>query len=145
MNVISPTFVRGPGKAPGSFALESAIDELAYKLKIDPVEFRIKNEPTKDPGNGRPFSSRATLECLKRGAEMIGWKNRKIEPRQMQRRIPRRLRRCDGLVSGKADADFGDRKTQREGKRCRRHDRTCSQRSRYGNSPDPRPDRIRNT
>ncbi|MEQ1606673.1 MAG: xanthine dehydrogenase family protein molybdopterin-binding subunit [Pyrinomonadaceae bacterium] len=82
MNVISPTFVRGPGKAPGSFALESAIDELAYKLKIDPVEFRIKNEPTKDPGNGRPFSSRATVECLKRGAEMIGWKNRKIEPRQ---------------------------------------------------------------
>jgi xanthine dehydrogenase YagR molybdenum-binding subunit len=82
MNVITPTFVRGPGKAPGSFALESAIDELAYQLKMDPVEFRIKNVPTKDPSNGRPFSSRGTVECLKRGAEMFGWKNRKMEPRQ---------------------------------------------------------------
>ena len=82
MNVISPTFTRGPGKAPGSFALESAIDELAYKLKMDPIEFRIKNEPAKDPANGRPFSSRGTVECLKRGAEMFGWKNRKMEPRQ---------------------------------------------------------------
>ncbi len=82
MNVITPTFVRGPGKAPGSFALESAIDELAYKLKMDPVEFRIKNEPTKDPANGKPFSSRKTVDCLRRGAEMFGWNNRKMEPRQ---------------------------------------------------------------
>lgn len=82
MNVITPTFVRGPGKAPGSFALESAIDELAYSLKMDPVEFRIKNEPAKDPTNGRPFSSRKVVECLKLGSEMFGWKNRKQEPRQ---------------------------------------------------------------
>jgi xanthine dehydrogenase YagR molybdenum-binding subunit len=82
MNVIIPTFTRAPGKTPGSFALESAIDELAYQLKMDPVEFRLKNEPSKDPSNGKPFSSRATVECLKRGAEAIGWNRRKIEPRQ---------------------------------------------------------------
>ncbi len=82
MNVIAPTFQRGPGESTGSFALESAIDEMAYQLKMDPVEFRIKNEPTKDPSNGKPFSSRASVECLKRGAEMIGWKNRKQEPRR---------------------------------------------------------------
>lgn len=82
MNVIAPTFQRAPGESTGSFALESAIDEMAYALKMDPVEFRIKNEPAKDPSNGRPWSSRATVECLKRGAEMIGWKNRKQEPRQ---------------------------------------------------------------
>ncbi len=82
MNVILPTFTRGPGKAPGSFALESAIDELAYKLKIDPIEFRLKNEPAKDPSNGKSWSSRKTVECLQKGAEAFGWKKRKIEPRQ---------------------------------------------------------------
>jgi xanthine dehydrogenase YagR molybdenum-binding subunit len=81
MNVIVPTFQRAPGKSTGSFALESAIDELAFQLKIDPVEFRIRNEPAKDPSNGKPFSSRSLVEALKRGAEVIGWKNRKFEPR----------------------------------------------------------------
>ncbi len=81
MNLIVPTFTRAPGKSTGSFALESAMDELAYKLKIDPVEFRIKNEPEKDPTNEKPFSSRSLVEALKRGAEVIGWKNRKMEPR----------------------------------------------------------------
>ena len=82
MNVITPTFMRGPGESTGSFALESAIDELAYDLKMDPIEFRLKNQPEKDPSNGKPFSSRATVVCLKRGAEIIGWNKRKIEPRQ---------------------------------------------------------------
>ncbi len=81
MNVIVPTFNRAPGKSTGSFALESAIDELAYKLKIDPVEFRIKNEPAKDPVNGKSWSSRSLVEALRRGAEVFGWKNRKMEPR----------------------------------------------------------------
>ena len=84
MNVIVPTFTRAPGESTGSFALESAIDELAYELKIDPVELRIKNTPTVDPSNGRPFSSRATVAALKRGAEMIGWSKRKMEPRQIR-------------------------------------------------------------
>ena len=82
MNVILPTFTRAPGKSTGSFALESAIDELAYALKIDPIEFRIKNEPAKDPSNGKPWSSRNVVACLKKGAEVFGWSKRKPEPMQ---------------------------------------------------------------
>ena len=82
MNVILPTFTRGPGKSTGSFALESAIDELAYKLKIDPIEFRLKNEPAKDPSNGKPWSSRKVVDCLIKGAEVFGWNKRKAEPAQ---------------------------------------------------------------
>jgi xanthine dehydrogenase YagR molybdenum-binding subunit len=82
MNIIVPTFTRGPGKTPGSFALECAIDELAYQLKMDPIEFRLKNEPAKDPSNGKPWSSRKLVECLRHGAEAFGWNKRKIEPRQ---------------------------------------------------------------
>ena len=82
MNVILPTYTRGPGKSTGSFALESAIDELAYQLKTDPVEFRLKNEPAKGPSNGKPWSSRSVVECLTRGAEAFGWNRRKQEPRQ---------------------------------------------------------------
>ena len=84
MNVIVPTFTRGPGKATGSFALESAIDELAHALKIDPVEFRLRNEPAKDPSNGKPWSSRKTVECLKKGAEVFGWSKRRMEPRSLR-------------------------------------------------------------
>lgn len=84
MNIIIPTFQRAPGKSTGAFALESAIDELAYKLKIDPVEFRIKNEPAKDPSNGKPWSSRSLVECLKKGAEVFGWSKRKMEPGQIR-------------------------------------------------------------
>ncbi|MDQ3711433.1 MAG: xanthine dehydrogenase family protein molybdopterin-binding subunit [Acidobacteriota bacterium] len=82
MNIILPTYTRGPGKSTGSFALESAIDELAYKLKIDPIEFRLKNEPAKDPSNGKPWSSRTTIQCLKEGVKTFGWERRKIEPGQ---------------------------------------------------------------
>lgn len=81
MNVILPTYTRAPGKSTGSFALESAMDELAYKLKIDPVEFRIKNEPEKDPSTGKPWSSRSVVEALRKGAEVFGWNKRKMEPR----------------------------------------------------------------
>lgn len=77
MNLILPTFTRAPGKTPGSFALESAIDELAHELKIDPVDFRLMNIGMKDPSNGRPFSSRATEAALKRGRELFGWNKRK--------------------------------------------------------------------
>ncbi|WP_020603473.1 xanthine dehydrogenase family protein molybdopterin-binding subunit [Spirosoma spitsbergense] len=84
MNVILPTYTRGPGKSTGSFALESAVDELAYKLKMDPIEFRIKNEPVKDPSNGKPWSSRKAVECMQAGAKAFGWDKRKQEPRQNQ-------------------------------------------------------------
>ena len=82
MNIILPTYQRAPGKSTGSFALESAMDELAYKLKIDPVELRIKNEPAKDPSTGKPWSSRSLVEGLRKGAAAFGWNRRKIEPRQ---------------------------------------------------------------
>ncbi|RYD78143.1 MAG: xanthine dehydrogenase family protein molybdopterin-binding subunit, partial [Sphingobacteriales bacterium] len=80
MNLILPTYTRGPGKSTGSFALESAMDELAYKLNMDPIELRIKNEPSKDPSNGKPWSSRTTVKCLKEGAKAFGWEKRKSKP-----------------------------------------------------------------
>lgn len=80
MNLILPTYTRGPGKSTGSFALESAMDELAYTLKMDPIELRIKNEPAKDPSNGKPWSSRTTVKCLQEGAKAFGWQKRKPEP-----------------------------------------------------------------
>jgi xanthine dehydrogenase YagR molybdenum-binding subunit len=83
MNMILPTYTRGPGKSTGSFALESAIDELAIKLRIDPIEFRLKNEPAKDPSNGKPWSSRKLVECLDEGAKAFGWNKRKAEPRSI--------------------------------------------------------------
>jgi xanthine dehydrogenase YagR molybdenum-binding subunit len=82
MNIILPTYTRGPGKATGSFALESAMDELAQQLKIDPVTFRIINEPAKDPSNGKPWSSRSLIQCIREGAKGIGWEKRNPVPGQ---------------------------------------------------------------
>jgi len=84
MHIITPTYTRGPGKSTGSFALESAIDELAYQLKIDPIEFRLRNEPSKDPSNGKPWSSRTIVQCLQEGAKAFGWEKRTLEPAQQQ-------------------------------------------------------------
>jgi xanthine dehydrogenase YagR molybdenum-binding subunit len=75
-NVGTPTSMRGPGAVPGLFALESAMDELAIKLKMDPVKLRLLNEPKIDEGINLPFSSRHFVECLNVGAEKFGWANR---------------------------------------------------------------------
>jgi len=75
-NVGTPTSMRGPGAVPGLFALESAIDELAIELKLDPIQLRLLNEPEKDEGLNLPFSSRHYVECLKVGAEKFGWSKR---------------------------------------------------------------------
>ncbi|MGO4209472.1 xanthine dehydrogenase family protein molybdopterin-binding subunit [Terriglobus sp. 2YAB30_2] len=75
-NVGTPTAMRGPGAVPGLFALESAMDELAIRLKMDPVQLRLLNEPEKDESNGLPFSSRHMKECLTLGAEKFGWAKR---------------------------------------------------------------------
>ncbi|WP_316809302.1 xanthine dehydrogenase family protein molybdopterin-binding subunit [Pedobacter agri] len=80
MNLILPTYTRGPGKSTGSFALECAMDELAHKLKMDPIELRIKNEPPKDSSNGKAWSSRTTVKCLQEGAKAFGWEKRKPQP-----------------------------------------------------------------
>lgn len=84
-NVGTPTAMRGPGAVPGSFAIESAMDELAVALRMDPVELRLKNEPELDEGQNLPFSSRHLTECLRRGAERFGWQQRKPEPGSMRR------------------------------------------------------------
>lgn len=76
MNTLANTFMRAPGEAVGTFALESAIDELAVQLDIDPVELRLRNEPEKDPVNGRPFSSRHIAQAWRSGAERFGWADR---------------------------------------------------------------------
>jgi xanthine dehydrogenase YagR molybdenum-binding subunit len=72
--------MRAPGEASGMMALEAAMDEMAERLGIDPVEFRILNDVDKVPGEGTPFSSRALVECLRRGAEAFGWADRPDRP-----------------------------------------------------------------
>jgi xanthine dehydrogenase YagR molybdenum-binding subunit len=81
MNVHTPTFMRAPGEASGVFALESAMDELAVALDIDPVELRLRNEPERDEFKQLPFSSRSTRECYRAAAERFGWSRRNPEPR----------------------------------------------------------------
>ncbi|MEO5814630.1 MAG: xanthine dehydrogenase family protein molybdopterin-binding subunit [Gemmatimonadaceae bacterium] len=75
-NIGTPTAMRGPGAVPGLFALESAMDELAVALGIDPIELRKRNEPKEDESNKLPFSSRHLLECMQVGAEKFGWARR---------------------------------------------------------------------
>lgn len=84
MNMLANTFMRAPGEAVGTFALESAIDELAADLGIDPVELRIRNEPDTDPTSGLPFSSRHIVEAWRQGAERFGWQDRSTTPRSRQ-------------------------------------------------------------
>jgi xanthine dehydrogenase YagR molybdenum-binding subunit len=90
-NVGTPTSMRGPGAVPGLFALESAMDELAIKLNMDPVKLRLLNEPEKDEGLNLPFSSRHMVECLNVGAEKFGWSRRTPQVGSMKK---------DGLILG---------------------------------------------
>jgi xanthine dehydrogenase YagR molybdenum-binding subunit len=83
LSVGTPTFQRAPGEATGTFALESAIDELAYRLKVDPIELRRRNEPSFDQDKRLPWSTRKLLECYQQGAEAFGWSLRNPEPRSM--------------------------------------------------------------
>ena len=76
--------MRSPGEASGTLSLECAMDELAEKLGMDPVELRIRNEPEVDPENGRPFSQRQLVRCLKEGAQMFGWDRRLPTPGQVR-------------------------------------------------------------
>jgi xanthine dehydrogenase YagR molybdenum-binding subunit len=80
----TPTWMRAPGAVSGMFALECAMDELAYALGIDPLELRLINYAETDPESGKPWSSKALRECYRLGAEKFGWKQRKMEPRSMR-------------------------------------------------------------
>src|SRR5437764_10589264 len=84
MNVHTPTCMRAPGEVSGIFALESAMDELAVALNIDPVELRLRNEPEQDESKKLPFSSRSTRECYRAAAERFGWSRRNPEPQSMR-------------------------------------------------------------
>ena len=76
LNIPPTTFMRAPGEAPGSFALESAIDELAVALNMDPIELRMRNNSTAPPGKDLQWSSKHLDECFHVGAARFGWANR---------------------------------------------------------------------
>jgi xanthine dehydrogenase YagR molybdenum-binding subunit len=88
----TPLFMRAPGEATGSIALESAIDEMAQACGMDPLAFRLKNYAEVEPISGKPFSSKALRDCYAQGAERFGWERRPLAPRQM--------RDHDGLLVG---------------------------------------------
>ena len=84
LDLFTPIDMRAPGGATGVYAIECAIDELAYKLGIDPLELRLKNDADRDYNDDRPFSSRALRECFRQGAEKFGWSKRNPTPRSMR-------------------------------------------------------------
>ncbi|MBZ9707713.1 xanthine dehydrogenase family protein molybdopterin-binding subunit [Mesorhizobium sp. ESP7-2] len=88
----TPLFMRAPGEATGSIALESAIDEAAYACGMDPLEFRLRNYAEVEPMTGKPFSSKALRECYEQAAEAFGWASRPLQPR--------RMRDADGFLTG---------------------------------------------
>jgi xanthine dehydrogenase YagR molybdenum-binding subunit len=84
VNRNTPVTLRAPMEAQGHFALECAMDELAYATGVDPVELRLRNDTDIDPDSGRPFSTRALRECLTQGAAHFGWDRRPPKPRSMR-------------------------------------------------------------
>src|SRR6218665_101488 len=84
LNLCTPTWMRGPGDCTGDFAVESAVDELSYQLKHDPVELRLKNLAIDtDPDTGKPWSTNFLNECIETGAAKINWKNRRATPGEL--------------------------------------------------------------
>lgn len=84
LNKVTPCPMRAPGEAPGTFALEVAMDELAYQSNIDPVQLRIINHSDKEEQKHKEFSSKNLKECYQKGAEMIGWSKRNPKPNTMK-------------------------------------------------------------
>ncbi|GAA0988509.1 xanthine dehydrogenase family protein molybdopterin-binding subunit [Acrocarpospora macrocephala] len=80
LDTATPSIMRAPGGCPGMFALESAMDELAVAVGVDPVELRVRNDPDTEPDSGLPFSSRNLVACLREGAERFGWRDRDPAP-----------------------------------------------------------------
>ncbi|KAB8189797.1 molybdopterin-dependent oxidoreductase [Nonomuraea phyllanthi] len=80
LDVATPSWMRAPGECPGMYALESAMDELAFAAGIDPIELRVRNEPETAPDSGLPFSSRNLVACLREGARRFGWDRRDPAP-----------------------------------------------------------------
>ncbi len=84
LNAALPTYMRAPGEASGVYALESAMDEMAVALKMDPIAFRLKNYAETDPHENKPFASKALRACYEQGARAFGWEKRSAEPRSMR-------------------------------------------------------------
>jgi xanthine dehydrogenase YagR molybdenum-binding subunit len=84
MNVNTPASMRAPGEATGVYALECALDELAYALKMDPLQLRLVNHADEDPDKRLPWSSKSLKECYRRAAEKFGWAQRKPQPQSMR-------------------------------------------------------------
>jgi xanthine dehydrogenase YagR molybdenum-binding subunit len=80
----TPSYMRAPGSAPGTYALECAMDELAYALDKDPVDLRLENYAAEDPETGRPWSENALRGCYREGAERFGWSRRPRAPGSMR-------------------------------------------------------------
>ncbi|MCT2585856.1 xanthine dehydrogenase family protein molybdopterin-binding subunit [Actinophytocola gossypii] len=80
LDVPVPSWMRAPGDCPGMFGPEVAMDELAERLGVDPIELRIRNEPSVDPDTGKPFSSRNLVACLLAGADRFDWADRDLRP-----------------------------------------------------------------
>ncbi|MCP2252649.1 xanthine dehydrogenase YagR molybdenum-binding subunit [Prauserella aidingensis] len=85
LDVPVPSWMRAPGVCPGMFGPEVAMDELAERCGLDPIELRLRNEPDRDPETGKPYSTRNLAECLRVGARRSGWDGRPAEPRQTRR------------------------------------------------------------
>ncbi|WP_410808966.1 xanthine dehydrogenase family protein molybdopterin-binding subunit [Micromonospora sp. 067-2] len=118
LDVPTPFWMRAPGECPGAYALESAMDELAIAVGIDPVELRIRNDPAVDPDLGQPFSSRNLVACLREGARRFGWADRDPTPRARRdgrwligtgvagASYPARARAADAAVTARPDGVF---------------------------------------
>ncbi len=91
-DVVTPTYMRAPGESSGSFALESAMDELAYATGVDPLQLRLLNYAESDPEEKKPWSSKSLRECYAQAAERFGWARRTPQPRSM--------RSPDGMLVG---------------------------------------------
>ena len=92
LNLGTPSYMRAPGEAPGNYALESAMDELAYQLKLDPIELRLKNYAETDQDEKKPYSSKSLRQCYEQGAQAFGWQKRRENP------TPRSIKYGDLLV-----------------------------------------------
>ena len=116
----TPTFMRAPGEASGTFALESGMDELARELKMDPIEFRLKNYAETDPEKKVPFSSKGLRECYARAAEKFGWDKYKASP------APRSIRDGQWLVGyGMATATYPTNRSDSKASACLNSDGTA--------------------
>jgi xanthine dehydrogenase YagR molybdenum-binding subunit len=83
-NIGQTSYMRAPGEATGTNALEIALDEMADRLKMDPLEFRLKNYAETDPEKNKPWSSKSLRQCYERGAQHFGWNKRSPQPRSMR-------------------------------------------------------------